>query len=88
MPHFIQRLLAHFFRPKDDVPAAAPVPRFDIARLRVQPGDSVVVSCAGPLNRHQAEAIREMVRAEMPDEVRVLVLSGGLTMQVAIGSDS
>lgn len=87
MPYFIQRLLALFSRPKDEVPAAPPVLRFDVARLKVQPGDSVVVSCKEVLNRQQADAILEMVRVAMPDKVRVLVLCGGLTMQVVIGSD-
>lgn len=53
-----------------------------IAVLTPKAGDSIVISHATHmLTKVQCEAIKSAAAAALPEGVKVLVLSGGLTMQ-------
>jgi len=81
MSKILKRLTALFFR--HEISRGAD--QFTPARLEVGPGDTVVVTHPGALKREQVDAIRKMVADQMPDGVRTLVLSHGLTLQVVAG---
>lgn len=50
--------------------------------LRVQPEDTIVITCQAPLSAAAAERLREMWLRAMPSHQRVVVLDGGLDLKV------
>lgn len=52
----------------------------DLARLRLEPGDMLVLSCPQPLSFHQVERLREQMRKFMGDAAPVL--GGGIKLGV------
>jgi hypothetical protein len=60
----------------------------DVQRMRLLPGDVVVIKAAVNLTRDQRIRIEDYARAQMPDH-QILVLDGALDMSVvpAGGSD-
>jgi hypothetical protein len=58
------------------------VVRFEVAELDLTPGDTVIIKTDAMLTKDQMEHIRAMVRDALPDDVEILVLSDGLTLEV------
>jgi len=56
--------------------------RFEIARLELQDGDTLVVKHDQVLSKEQSTYIRNMVEPCVPEGVKVLVLTGGLGLEV------
>jgi hypothetical protein len=52
-----------------------------VERLHLEPGDRVIVRCAKPISREQAEQLLEFARDHIPDH-DVLVLAEGITLEV------
>lgn len=53
----------------------------DVRRLRLEPDDVVVVCCDRMLSKHQAEQVRDYVKAAITGN-EVLVLSNGLSIHI------
>jgi hypothetical protein len=56
----------------------------EVQRLTVKPGDRIVVRTAAKLSAATAAALldRVRVRLDLPDDVRVVVLDSGMSMEV------
>lgn len=59
----------------------------DVQRLRLEPGDSLVIRCPERLDMATAAEVKERVRAilRLADDVPVLVLPEGLGVEVLSG---
>lgn len=55
---------------------------FKIAKLELQPGDSLVVKCDIVLSGDQVAHIRENFKRYVPADCEVIVLGGGLSLEV------
>jgi len=58
------------------------IARFEIAKLELAPGDIVVVKTELHLSKEQTGYIENFVRQHIPDDCDVMVLGGGLTIEV------
>ena len=58
------------------------ITRFEIAKLELTPGDIVLIKTDMVLSREQAERLQKMVDDMVPRDVKVLVLSAGVTLEV------
>ena len=57
--------------------------RFEIARLELQPGDTLVIKTELVLSQEQVTYIREIIVGPyVPEDVKIMVLSAGLTLEV------
>jgi hypothetical protein len=59
----------------------------DVQRLRLEPGDSLVVRCPDRLDMATAAEVKERVRVilRLADDVPVLVLPDGMCVEVLTG---
>lgn len=57
----------------------------DVQRLALKPGDRIIVRVPQRLDDSQAAYVAERVRAilRLPDDVPLVVLPGGMTLEVA-----
>ena len=59
------------------------VMRFEIAKLSLEKGDTLVVKVGQILSPEQVDRVREIfAELSLPENVRVLVLTGGMTIEV------
>jgi hypothetical protein len=58
-----------------------------VQRLELKPTDVVVLTCTQTISSEWAEKLRDMVKAALPSDNKVLVLSSGMTM-VVLGVDA
>jgi hypothetical protein len=63
------------------------VPEFQIAKLDVRAGDRVVLKTDHMLSKEQTDYIREAVQRQLPADVVVVVLGGGLSLDVLRKTD-
>ena len=57
----------------------------DIRRLRVEPGETLVVTTARPITTIHADRLCQALKLNLPPLVRVVVLDPGVTLQVVSG---
>jgi hypothetical protein len=59
----------------------------DIQRLTLKPGDRLIVRAPGKLSAQTAARVHEIVRVhlDLPDDVRLVVLDQGMSVEVAEG---
>jgi hypothetical protein len=59
----------------------------EIRRWNIQPGDRLIIHCEQRITSAQGEAIRDRVRVflQLPDDFPLVVIDGGLTVEVASG---
>jgi len=59
----------------------------DVQRLTVKPGDRLIVRVPAKLDAATAARLLEVVRArlDLPDDVLVVILDGGMSVEVAEG---
>lgn len=63
------------------------VTRFEIAKLELRAGDKLVVRSEMHLSREQMAHIHDSVKCHLPDDVEVIVLGSGLTVEVLRKAD-
>jgi hypothetical protein len=63
------------------------VTRFEIAKLELREGDSLVVKSDLHLSLEQRKYIEQSLRRFVPDHVKVIVLDSGLTLEVLRQTD-
>lgn len=61
------------------------ITRVEIAKLELQPGDNLVVMTELVLSKEQCEFLADKFRPHVPDDVEVIVLSAGVTIEVLKG---
>jgi multidrug efflux pump subunit AcrA (membrane-fusion protein) len=59
----------------------------DVQRLTIKPGDRLIVRTPAKLDAATAARLLEVVRVrlDIPDDVRVVILDGGMSVEVAEG---
>jgi hypothetical protein len=64
------------------------ITRFEIAKLQLRPGDTLVVRTDEILSKDQCDYIERFIKPLIPDGCKVLVLGGGLQLDVlTVGVD-
>jgi hypothetical protein len=58
------------------------ITRFEIARLELHPGDTLVVRTEQHLSKEQTGYIEGFIKPLIPEGCKVLVLGGGLRLDV------
>jgi hypothetical protein len=59
-----------------------PIMLSDIQRLVVNPGDTVVLKSDMHITVEQADALKQRIRLTLGDDIKVMVLGGGLDIGV------
>ena len=54
----------------------------EIAKLELHAGDTVVVRTEAILTKVQVETIHERLKPMIPDDVGIIVLTGGMTLEI------
>jgi hypothetical protein len=59
----------------------------DVQRVTLKPGDRLIVRVPTKLDAATASRLLEVIRArlDIPDDVRVVILDGGMSVEVAEG---
>ena len=59
----------------------------EIRRWSIQPGDRLIVRCEGHVTPAQAETLRVRMRVflQLPDDFPLVIVDGGVTVEVASG---
>ena len=64
----------------------ADIPEFAIAKLKLEPGDVLVLKFPKPLSREQMQNIRETFRINFPN-VKAMILDSGADLSVLTVED-
>jgi hypothetical protein len=58
------------------------IPLESIKRLDVHPGETLIITVPDDLDQHELHVLRERLKAEIPEGVRVLIVPPSMDVQV------